>query len=158
MERAQNWKGFDAKDFYANTTGSFEPCKFLNRGLYMKHINRFLEFFPREQVHVFIFEGMKFRKRLVGVEREYDPVFRAIGMSKAQRRQLKLTGMEKERVGFYNGYQVPFRDPSLKEWRCSTYNSVHRHTNELLFQWLGRRIASWDMPDCDNEMVTACKC
>jgi hypothetical protein len=149
MVKSHKWiHAGNEKYLYANTTGSFSPCRFLNRGLYMKHINRFLNFFHREQIHVFIYEELLRRRKLLGVEREYEFVFEAIG---TQFRQLKISGEAKGRLGFYHGYKVPFRDASLKEWRCSVYNSVHRHTNELLYQWLGRRITSWDMPDCDND-------
>ena len=145
MNRAHGW----ASDFsllYPNHTKAFDPCKYLNRGLYMTHIERFLKYFPRKQLHVFIYERLKWRRDNLGINREYEPVFESMGV--LRERAKMLVAVIPGNVGFNNPYVVKFMAKELREWRCKVYLDVYLAENKRLFKWLGYQAKSWIMREC----------
>ena len=87
------------------------------------------------RVRVFVYEELLSRPH----ETEYDEVFGAIGAPPhASKKRIK---------GFRNEYETQLSDVPL-EWRCAMANA-YRDDLELLYGFLGRRIAAWDQAHAD---------
>jgi hypothetical protein len=148
MDRARGWQNRTNPEYLdPDNVEAFEPCRYLNRGLYMDHIERFLQYFPRTQLKVFIYERLEWRRMHYGIQREFDKVFQAIGMTKEQSR--RTLNLNPRAIDFRNPYRVDFKSSGLKKWRCKVYSDVFRDANKRLFEWLGTNLASWRMPECD---------
>jgi len=108
-------------------------CGYFESGLYHRNLKRFADLGMR--VRVFVYEELLSRPH----ETEYDEVFRAIGAPPhASKKRIK---------GFRNEYETQLSDVPL-EWRCAMANA-YRDDLELLYGFLGRRIAAWDQAHAD---------
>ena len=112
---------------------SANPCGYFESGLYHRNLKRFADLGMR--VRVFVYEELLSRPH----ETEYDEVFGAIGAPPhASKKPIK---------GFRNEYKTQLSDVPLK-WRCAMANA-YRDDLELLYGFLGRRIAAWDLAHAD---------
>ncbi len=107
---------------------SVSPFAYLKRGHYMEYLDVYLRYFPREQIHVLIYEQMvaglepiQDLYRFLGVDADFDPP------SRHQR---------------INANDVRPADPIAPE--LQVYMEQHfAASNQALAHWLGRDIPEW---------------
>ena len=138
-----------------------EPHGVLDYGRYARHLERYLELFEREQIHILIFEedivrapeeGVRSAARFVGV----DPEIEWPGLGE------KSNAPPVSRTGLYLRYAFPWarravkaldyligsRDFKLRprpETRAELYE-FYEPENRRLFDLIGREIPSWQQP------------
>ena len=99
----------------------------VGRGFYINQIKSLLRFYPREQIHILIFERLK-----KNMKEEYNKIWKFLGVKK-----FYLPSFEDE----YNAKE--YLKPMKKETEKRLYK-LYKPYNKRLFDFLGYEIKEWE--------------
>ena len=162
------WRGFDqlVRGFLADDEGwRSHPRGYFERGLYIQHIERYLEHFSQDDLHVLFLDDlatspMETYRRIfehVGV----DPTFECPAMEMAAYpaarwvnplytfffNRIKYAKFLSPRMRkfLYFGKTIPFRKPPMMAGTKELLSDYYRPFNERLSAYLGENVTHWSM-------------
>ncbi|MBT3315318.1 MAG: hypothetical protein HN390_11980 [Anaerolineae bacterium] len=153
-----------ALDAYLSDEYHPDKIGYFSRGVYMRYIRKYLEYFPRENLLILLFEDMisdpvTFYKSIftfLGVDtdfesEDFDEAFNPTEVWKNPFYQILLRRPRyqtrvpaKLRRLFYWGRKMPFSAPPIDEASLQRLVDFYRRWNDELRKFLGVELADWD--------------
>ena len=113
---------------FEKTTEKFEAV--IEKGFYINQIESLFRFYPREQLHILIFERLK-----KNMQEEYDKIWKFLGVKKYYS------------SSFENKYNTrKYSKPMKKETEKKLYK-LYKPYNKRLFDLLGYEIKEWEFKE-----------